>query len=108
MPDTSESNYLLNIFFEFGPATKDGPVDPLQVEAWGRALGVTFKPWQTRLFVQLSRAYCAAQFESTKHDAPCPWPEVEKMWHWARNQKAEQSLDREEKRLARKAAKLEK
>ena len=90
MPDTEESNYLLSIFFEFGPVTKDGPVTAGDVLDWAKVMGVRFKPWQARMFIQLSRAYCGAQHESTNFHAPPPWPGAEKMWQWVRAQQIEQ------------------
>jgi len=73
-------------FFEMGPATKDGPLEMRDVLKWGEALGVEWKPWQSRLLVRLSREYCVAQQEATKFDAPPPWPGAVKMWGWVRAQ----------------------
>lgn len=99
MPHVPGGEYLLAYFFEFGPATKDGPVDLLAVESWGRALGVEWKPWQARLFVRLSRDYCIAQQEAVKYNAAPPWPGAVKMWRWVRSTKAERRLDRDERML---------
>lgn len=86
-PEVEGGEYLLSALFEFGPATKDGPAEVDKIEAWGRALAIKWKPWQLRLLVRLSRDYCVAQHEATKFDAPCPWPEGEKMWQWVIGQR---------------------
>lgn len=95
MPHVPGADYLLGYFFEFGPAKKDGPVEVGDVLDWGRALGIEWAPWHIRLFVRLSRDYCAAQYKATKYDAAPPWPGAVKMWRWVRNEKAERRLDRD-------------
>lgn len=97
MPHIPGGDYLLAYFFEMGPATKDGPLSMLEVRQWaGPLTGFDDWPhWQARLFVRLSRDYCAAQYEATKYNAAPPWPGAVKMWRWVRNEKAERRLDRD-------------
>jgi hypothetical protein len=93
MPDASGGEDLLGYFFEFGPSLPDGPVSARDVLSWGEALGIEWQPWQTRLFVRLSREYCAAQHEARPESALPPWPPAVKMWRWVENQKRERALD---------------
>ena len=99
---------ILDYFWEIGPTKKDGPIEVQDLVAWEHLEGIEWQPYESRLLLKLSRAYLGESHAATKREAPCPWPEFESRWRWARNQKAEKALDREEKRLARKAAKQEK
>jgi hypothetical protein len=104
MPHVPGSEHLLSIFFEFGPAKKDGPVEVGDVLDWGIALGIEWKPWHTRLFVRLSRDYCVAQFEATKFYAPPPWPGIAKVWDYVR---AKETGRRAEEMLKQRVPKAE-
>lgn len=106
-PHVPGSDYLLKWFFEFGPCGKDGPVTVPEVLKWGDALGIEWKPWQTRLFVRLSREYVAEQYRARDVRAAPPWPDAAPMWRWVQSQKGERSLDQEERRAARRAKKPE-
>lgn len=89
MPYIPGGDYLLAYFFEFGPATKDGAVEPPDVESWARILGIEWKPWQARLFVRLSREYVAEQHRAKGYHAEPPWPGAVSMWRWVRAQQTE-------------------
>ena len=108
LPPVSWGRDLLDYLWEIGPTKKDGPIEAVDLVAWEHLLGIEWQPYQSRLLIKLSKAYLGESFAATKREAPCPWPEFESKWRWARNQKAEKSLDREERRLERKAKKLEK
>lgn len=103
MPPVEWGQYLLDYLWEFGPTKKDGPLEPNDLIGWEHLLGVEWEPFESRLLIQLSKTYLSESHSASKREAPCPWPEFEPAWRWARNQKAEKSLDREERRLARKA-----
>lgn len=92
-PGATGGEDLLAYFFEFGPATADGPVTICDILKWGEALGIEWQPWQSRLFLRLSRDYCAAQQEGKAENALPPWPPAVKMWRWVENQKRERALD---------------
>lgn len=108
MPPAEWGRDLLDYLWEIGPAKKEGPIEAGDLVHWEHLLGVEWQPYQSRLLIKLSRAYLAESFAAAKQDAPCPWVEFEARWKYARNYKAERALDREEKRLMRKAEKLEK
>jgi len=99
---------LLDYLWEIGPTKKDGPVEASDLVAWEHLLGIEWQPYQSRLLIKLSKAYLGESHAATKRDAPCPWSEFEPQWRWARSEQGEKSLDRESKRAARRAAKLEK
>lgn len=99
---------MLDYLWEIGPTKKDGPIEALDLVAWEHLLGIEWQPYESRLLLKLSRAYLGESHQATKRDAKCPWPAFESRWRWARNQTGEKSLDREQKRAARRAAKLEK
>lgn len=96
MPEVVAGAHLLEYFFEFGPATKDGPVTAGEVREWGTLLGVEWEPWEARLFLRLSREYCTMQHEASKRHCPPPWPPAVKMWQWVQNHLAERKMDRDE------------
>lgn len=108
MPDSSGGDDLLGYFFEFGPTKAEGPAEIGDVLDWARALGIEWQPWQSRLFVRLSREYVAAQHAARPENALPPWPAAVNMWRWVRNQKAERRLDQDEaaidQRMREKAA----
>lgn len=108
LPPVEWGRDLLDYLWEIGPTKKDGPIEAGDLVHWEHLLGIEWQPYQSRLLIKLSRAYLGESFAATKPNAPCPWPEFEPRWRWARSQQGEQSLDREEKRAARRAAKLEK
>lgn len=103
MPPVEWGQYLLDYLWEIGPTKKDGPIEAPDLVAWEHLLGVEWEPFESRLLIQLSKAYLGESHSASKREAKCPWPEFEARWRWARNQKAEKALDREERRLARKA-----
>lgn len=103
MPPIRWGQYLLDYLWEIGPTKKDGPIEAQDLLAWAQLLGIEWEPYEAKLLVHLSKMYLGESHSASKREAPCPWPEFEKAWRWARNQKAEKSLDREERRLARKA-----
>lgn len=109
-PEVEGGAALLGYFFRMGPATANGPLEMREVRAWAEPLtGYDEWPgWQAELFVRMSRAYCAEQHRAREYNAAPPIPEAVKMWQWVQSQKGEGSLDREERRAARRAKKLEK
>jgi len=107
-PPVEWGGEMLDYLWEIGPTKKDGPIEAQDLVAWEQLLGVEWQPYESRLLIRLSRSYLAESHNATKRNAPCPWPEFESRWRWARNQPGEKSLDREEKRIARRAAKQEK
>jgi len=92
---------MLEWFFEFGPMTKDGALEPKDVNEWARALGIRWKPWQTRMFIRMSREYVSEQHGASEYNRPPPWDGAVKMWQWVRHEQAERALDRDEQRLER-------
>lgn len=107
-PPVERGQNLLDYLWEIGPTKKDGPIEASDLVAWEHLLGIEWQPYESRLLISLSRTYLGELHQATKQDAPCPWPEFESRWRWARNQIGEKSLDKEQKRAARRAAKLEK
>lgn len=103
MPPVSWGNDLLDYLWEIGPTKKDGPIEAVDLVHWEHLLGIKWQPYQSRLLIKLSRAYLDESHAAAKQMAKCPWPEYEAKWRWARNQVAEKALDREERRLARRA-----
>lgn len=93
MPDATGGEDLLGYFFEFGPSGTDGPVAIGEILKWGGALGIKWQPWQSRLFLRLSREYCAQQHAARPESALPPWPPAVNMWRWVENQKRERALD---------------
>lgn len=107
-PPVQWGGELLDYLWEIGPTKKDGPIEAPDLVAWEHLLGIEWQPYESRLLLKLSRIYLGESHAATKREAPCPWPEFESRWRWARNQAGEKSLDKEQKRAARRAAKLEK
>lgn len=105
MPPVDWGQYLIDYLWKFGPTKKDWPLGAEDLVAWEHLLGIEWEPFESETLIALSKAYLGESHSATKREAPCPWPEYEKAWRWARNQKAERALDREERRLARKAKK---
>ena len=99
---------MLDYLWEIGPTKKDGPIEAQDLVAWEQLLGIEWQPYQSRLLIRLSRSYLAESHNATKRAAPCPWPAFESRWRRAWSQIGEKSLDRVQKRDARRAAKLEK
>jgi hypothetical protein len=108
MPPAEWGAELLDYFWEIGPVKKDGPIEAPDLVAWERILGIEWQPYESRLLIKLSKAYMAESHAASSPTAKCPWPEFESRWRWAQNQIGEKSLDKEQKRAARRAAKLEK
>lgn len=101
MPEVPGGENLLLYFFEMGPAGAKGPLTMHEVRSWAPILiGFDEWPnWQARLFVRLSREYCAQQNLARDWDAQPPWQPAVAMWRWVRNWKAEKQLDRAEREI---------
>lgn len=93
LPPISGGYYLLEYLFEFGPTDGDKALNAPILESWERLLGIEWQPWQSRLLVQMSRAYMGEMHRATKRDAPPPWAEFAKPWRWVQQQKSERRLD---------------
>lgn len=89
--------HLVQILFKIGPARAEAPIDEAAIEIYERRRGIELEPWQADALVLMSKAYLGEVHAAQKNDAPPPWPEAVKMWHYVRNTRAEQSWDNFEK-----------
>lgn len=101
MPEVPGGAALLAHFFEMGPAGVEGPLSMREVRSWAEPLtGYEDWPgWQSRLFVRLSREYCAEQHRARDYYALPPWPPAVKMWQWVRAELAERQMDRDKEAI---------
>jgi hypothetical protein len=97
MPEVEGGEYLISALFDVGPSTADGPLDWQTLESWTRMRGITLRPWEAQLLVNLGRAHFQALHEAKAMNAEPPLQEAKAMWRWVKNWKGERSLDKVEK-----------
>lgn len=86
--------HLVQILFKIGPAKSDGPITEFDIEVYERRRGIDLEPWQADAVIAMSKGYLGETHAAQKNDAPPPWPEAVKMWHYVRHVIAEKSLDK--------------
>lgn len=80
-PDLPDIDHALSHFVEWlmeaGPVSAAGmgpvPLTWRDLEAWQRCIGVTLRPWESRLLRRLSMDYLTELQKAEAHDAPRPW-----------------------------------
>lgn len=85
---------LVEYLFELGPVKKESPIEPPDIPGWEHVLGVEFEPWQSRLLLQLSRAYHQEMHGAREWHAPPPWTPASKQWQWVRGKQSEENVKR--------------